>query len=241
MGQQITGLIKENSGKVSIMSRPAADIGKLLEVYFIMGSTNCKFMPQETLKAATEGGITLFQFREKGPGALKGIEKYELAAELQQICNNAGVPFIVNDDVDLAIELNADGVHIGQDDENIETVRKRLGNKIIGVSAHTMEEVKGAVNGGADYIGIGPVYQTATKLDAEEVQGTKLIEAVRNSDFDIPIVGIGGITQSNAAEVTSSGADGVSVITAISHAVDPKKAASEIAEAVSSGKKAYNN
>ncbi|UTR09815.1 thiamine phosphate synthase [Evansella sp. LMS18] len=223
------------------MNKSAADIGKLLEVYFIMGSTNCKLTPYETLKAATEGGITLFQFREKGPGALTGIEKYELAAELQQICNNAGVPFIVNDDVDLAIELNADGVHIGQDDENIETVRKRLGDKIIGVSAHTMEEVKGAVNGGADYIGIGPVYQTATKPDAEEVQGTKLIEAVRNSDFDIPIVGIGGITQSNAEEVTSNGADGVSVITAISHSADPKKAASELAEAVRSGKKAYKN
>ena len=109
------------------MSKTTIDaIRDALKVYFIMGSPNCKENPASVLKEAIEGGITLFQFREKGIGALTDDKKVELAKELQLICKGARIPFIVNDDIGLAIALDADGVHIGQDDEPIKEVRKRL-------------------------------------------------------------------------------------------------------------------
>src|SRR3954447_12015816 len=112
-----------------------------LHVYFIMGSTNCLKNPVEVLKEAIAGGITFFQFREKGEGALTGVEKYRLAKELQSICSESHIPFIVNDDIELALEINADGAHIGQEDEPVKTVRDRIGEgKILGISVHSTEE-----------------------------------------------------------------------------------------------------
>ncbi|MEH7417600.1 thiamine phosphate synthase [Neobacillus drentensis] len=197
-----------------------------LKVYFIMGSPNCLKDPAEVLKEAINGGVTLFQFREKGKGALTGTEKYELAKELQSICKQHQIPFIVNDDIELAMELDADGVHIGQEDEPVKVVRKRIGDhKILGVSVHTSEEAETALNDGADYFGIGPIYPTNSKDDAKPVRGTELIEILRQQGFTTPMVGIGGITSENAAAVVKAGADGVSVITAISQAESPFKAA----------------
>ncbi|MDF2859247.1 MAG: thiE [Neobacillus sp.] len=205
------------------------NLRKALKVYFIMGSVNCRNnKPSEILKEAIVGGITLFQFREKGEGALKGVEKNELAKELQAICRNHQIPFIVNDDIELALAIDADGVHIGQEDESVETVRKQIGKKILGVSVHTIEEAQGAIRDGADYFGIGPVFPTTTKLDAKASQGTKLIEALRAKGYTIPIVGIGGITAVNAPSVVEAGADGVSVITAISQADSPQSAARDL-------------
>jgi thiamine-phosphate pyrophosphorylase len=204
-----------------------------LKVYFIMGSPNCTDKPDRVLKEAIEGGITLFQFREKGIGALTGDAKVELAKELQQICREHQIPFIINDDIDLAIALNADGVHIGQDDEPVEEVRKKVGlDKIIGVSVHSYDEAFTALEGGADYFGIGPVFPTKTKEDAKPSNGTKLIEELRNKGFSIPIVGIGGITTENAGSVIQAGADGVSVITAISHAASVTEAAKNLRKSV---------
>ncbi|MCM3691418.1 thiamine phosphate synthase [Neobacillus niacini] len=203
-----------------------------LKVYFIMGSTNCRENPAQVLREAIEGGITLFQFREKGTGALTGDKKVELARELQQICIEHQIPFIVNDDIDLAIALNADGVHIGQEDEPVEDVRKKIGDKIIGVSVHSYEEATVAAAGGADYFGIGPVFPTKTKKDAKPSNGTKLIEELRERELSIPIVGIGGITADNAGTVIQAGADGVSVITAISHASSVIKAAKALRKSV---------
>ncbi|WP_342430911.1 thiamine phosphate synthase [Neobacillus sp. FSL H8-0543] len=202
------------------------NLRKTLKVYFIMGSVNCKNNnPAEILKEAIAGGITLFQYREKGEGALKGGEKIALAKELKAICRNHQIPFIVNDDIELALLIDADGVHIGQEDESVEAVRKRIGKKILGVSVHTLEEAQAAIREGADYFGIGPVFPTTTKLDAKASQGTKLIEALRAKGYTIPIVGIGGITAENASTVFEAGADGVSVITAISQADSPQSAA----------------
>lgn len=202
------------------------NLQQALKVYFIMGSPNCRKSPAEVLTEAIEGGITLFQFREKGEGALTGNAKYKLAKELQQICQQHQIPFIVNDDLELALQLDADGVHIGQEDEPVHIVREKIGaEKILGVSVHTMEEAVAAKQEGADYYGIGPVFPTATKKDAKPSQGTKLIEKLRIEGFTIPIVGIGGITSDNAACVIEAGADGVSVITAISHAESPLEAA----------------
>lgn len=195
-----------------------------LRVYFIMGSNNCLKDPVEVLKEAIAGGITIFQFREKGEGALTGAEKYSLAKELQRMCKANHIPFIVNDDIELALELNADGVHIGQEDETVKSVRGKIGDKILGVSVHSKEEALAALRDGADYFGIGPVFPTTTKADAKPSRGTILIEALRKDGFNIPIVGIGGITIENAQSVVAAGADGVSVITAISHAESPLEA-----------------
>lgn len=198
----------------------SSQMKELLQVYFVMGSQNCKKSPESTLIEALQGGISLFQFREKGPGSIGGVERLELALRLQQMCREQGVPFIVNDDVNLALAIDADGVHIGQDDEEAAKVRERIGDKILGVSAHSTVEARKAEAQGADYIGVGPIYPTKSKEDAHEVQGPEMIETMRAQGLDIPIVGIGGITLVNAARVLEAGADGVAVISAISHADD---------------------
>jgi len=214
------------------------DLHELLSVYFIMGSPNCKKEPKEVLTEAIAGGITLFQFREKGDGALTGEEKYSFAKELLAICKEHKIPFIVNDDIELALEIAADGVHIGQEDEPVKAVRAMIGDMILGVSVHTEEEAMLALQDGADYFGIGPVYPTKTKEDAKPSKGTSLIEALRKNGYTIPIVGIGGITSENAASVIEAGADGVSVITAISHAKSQRVAAGALINIVEE-KKCY--
>jgi len=209
-----------------------------LRVYFIMGSNNCRKNPLEVLTEAIEGGVTLFQFREKGHGALSGAEKYAFAKELQAICRKYGIPFIVNDDVDLALALDADGVHIGQEDERADIVREKIGDKILGVSAHNLEEAKRAIEQGADYLGVGPIFQTSTKTDAKEAQGVEVLRHLRQQGIAIPIVGIGGITPNNARDVIVAGADGVSVISAVSLADSPKESAQLLARAV---REAFNH
>jgi thiamine-phosphate pyrophosphorylase len=198
----------------------AQQLRDVLKVYFISGSINCHKNPTEVLEDAIKGGITTFQFREKGLGALAGSQKYDLAKALKALCRKNNIPFIVNDDIELALELDADGVHIGQEDEPVGEVRKKIGDKILGVSAHSLAEVDLAIHNGADYLGIGPIFPTSTKEDAKAAAGTKLIEDLRQKGYDIPIVGIGGIKVDNARSVIHAGADGVSVITAISLAED---------------------
>lgn len=192
-----------------------------MQVYFVMGSNNCDRNPEVVLKEALEAGVTCFQFREKGEGAKLGVEKLELGKRLKELCNEYDVPFIVNDDVELALQLDADGVHIGQEDGNITSIQEKIGNeKILGVSTHNVEEALMAVELGADYIGVGPMYFTSTKKDIEEVKGPSVITAIREAGVTLPIVGIGGINTSNAKEVVKAGADGVAVISAISKAED---------------------
>jgi thiamine-phosphate pyrophosphorylase len=207
-------------------------IRELLKVYFIMGSTNCEQDPQKILNDAISGGVTLFQLREKGPQALTGTRRLDFASNLQSICKSHGVPFIVNDDVELALALDADGVHLGQDDESANVVRSQIGARILGVSAHTVEEAQRAIADGADYLGIGPIFPTRSKDDAKAVQGTKLIRMLREQGMDIPIVGIGGITPMNARSVIDDGADGVSVISTISMAESAREAARKLKQAV---------
>jgi len=209
------------------------DLREALRVYFIMGSTNCLKDPVEVLNEAIAGGITLFQFREKGEGALVGSEKYALAKDLQTICRDHQIPFIVNDDIELAVAIDADGVHIGQEDETVKMVREKIGaDKILGVSVHTTEEAMAASQDGADYFGIGPVFPTKTKADAKPSRGTTLIEKLRKDGCRTPIVGIGGITIENARSVIDAGGDGVSVITAISQAESPLEAAKSLRNSV---------
>lgn len=208
------------------------EIEELLQLYFIMGSTNCKKDPEYVLQQAIEGGITLFQFREKGPGALEGREKARLAQKLFRVCKDAGIPFIVNDDVGLAVELDADGIHVGQEDLAANFVRERAGDKILGVSAHTIEEADKAIRDGADYLGLGPIYPTISKDDTRAVSGLAIIDNFRKNGITIPIVGIGGITAANARDVIQAGANGISLISAIAGADDVKMASEELKRAV---------
>ncbi|WP_338469328.1 thiamine phosphate synthase [Niallia sp. XMNu-256] len=209
------------------------DVKNALKVYFIMGSNNCNGRcPKEVLFQAIEGGITMFQFREKGEGSLKGIEKIKLAEELQMICQQANIPFIVNDDIELALLLNADGVHIGQEDEPAQNVREKLRDKIVGISVHNIQEAKQAIKNGADYFGVGPIFPTVTKKDTNKVQGIRIISELRKNGIHIPLVGIGGITTENASSVIKAGADGISIITAISHAENVELAAKKLSESV---------
>jgi thiamine-phosphate pyrophosphorylase len=201
------------------------NISEKLKLYLIMGSNNCEHDPTYVLEQAILGGVTMFQFREKGGGSLQGEAKLELAKRLQSACKRYGVPFIINDDVELAISIEADGVHIGQEDESIETVKERIGQKLVGVSCHNLVEAKRAIKYGADYIGVGPMYPTKTKLDTRSVVGPELIRDFRKADVTIPIVGIGGINRHNSAPVFEAGADGIAVISAISKEADPKQAA----------------
>lgn len=193
---------------------------ELLRMYLVVGSPNCRGAdPLHIVEEALAGGVTLVQFREKGPGALTGEARFALALRLQDACRRKGVPFIVNDDVDLALLIGADGVHIGQDDESAGEVRARIGGRrLLGVSAHTPEEARRAVEQGADYLGIGPIYPTASKADARPVQGTRLLSELRSLGIGVPLVGIGGITAARAGEVVRAGADGVAVISAVTGA-----------------------
>jgi thiamine-phosphate pyrophosphorylase len=200
-------------------------IREKLKLYLVMGSANCPGDPRQVLEEAIRGGITLFQFREKGPGALTGEEKIRLAVDLKEICHRHGIPFIFNDDVDMALEVGADGVHIGQEDLPVALVRKKIGSKILGVSAHNVEEARQAEEAGADYLGVGPMYPTFTKPDIREVRGPVVIEEIRRAGIVLPIVGIGGIGEGKAKAVTDAGADGVAVISAITQARSPYEAA----------------
>jgi thiamine-phosphate pyrophosphorylase len=207
----------------------------LLKLYFIAGSTNCFTEPVRVLVEAIRGGITIFQYREKGEDCLDNFEKLELGKRLQKVCRENGIPFIVNDDIELAMELDADGIHIGQEDEDAAQVRRKIGDKILGVSVHSLEEAETAKLAGADYFGVGPIFPTATKKDTRPVQGTALLEQLK--EFGVPIVGIGGINADNAGAVMDAGADGVSVITAISQAEDVKESAARLKDTLNGGKK----
>ncbi|MED0658009.1 thiamine phosphate synthase [Anoxybacillus ayderensis] len=189
-----------------------------LSLYFVMGSVDCTKDPLAVLDEAIEGGITMFQFREKGKGALAGVEKYRLAEKLFERCLAHNIPFIVNDDVDLALALQADGVHVGQEDEAAERVRDRIGDRYLGVSVHNLNEVKQALSARADYVGLGPIFPTVSKKDAKQACGLAMIKHIRAHEKNVPLVAIGGITQQTAKQVIEAGADGIAVISAICRA-----------------------
>lgn len=207
-------------------------VRRQLQMYLVLGSGNCLAEPAWVVQEALAGGTTMVQFREKGRAALTGAPRIELARRLQDQCRRAGVPFIMNDDVELALELDADGVHIGQDDESADSVRERIGNRILGVSAHTIEEARRAILHGADYLGVGPIYPTISKDDANAVQGPAILHKLRKAGIDVPIVGIGGITMDRVEEVVRAGADGVAVISAVTQAKRIRAAVEELKKKV---------
>lgn len=201
-----------------------------LQLYFIAGTPNVENGDLlAVLEGALKGGITAFQLREKGEGALAGAALKKLAEECQALCQQYNVPFIVNDDVVLALELDADGVHIGQQDGVIAEVRAKLGrHKVLGVSAHTLNDALVASDAGANYVGIGPIYETTTKPDAESVVGPELISQVVRELPGLPVVGIGGISERKVGTVIRAGASGAAVISGITGEKDSEEAARAI-------------
>lgn len=196
------------------------NIRNQLRKYFIMGSQNCNRDPVELLKEAASAGITAFQYREKGDGALTGKAKVELGKQLREICASHHIPFIVNDDIELVEPLDADGIHVGQDDLSVTQIRRMFPDKIIGLSISNMNELNQSSLPFVDYIGAGPMYNTSTKLDAKAAVGVQWIETLRSQFPNLPIVGIGGINTNNAPLVLQAGADGVAVISAIAKATN---------------------
>jgi len=201
---------------------------KQLRKYFIMGSQNCDRDPVETLREAISAGITAFQYREKGDGALTGKTKLELGKMLREICAAHQVPFIVNDDIELVEQLQADGIHVGQEDLSVREVRQMFPDKIVGLSVSNIHELKQSPLSFVDYIGAGPMYDTSTKSDAKSAVGVQWIQFLRMQFPDLPIVGIGGINTQNASLVIQAGADGVSVISAITKAPNIKYAVTKL-------------
>ena len=167
-------------------------------------------------------GVRLFQYRNK-TGSRKAV--YETSRRLANIARDTNATFIVNDYADIALAVDADGVHLGQDDLPIKQARALLGpTKLIGISTHSVGQAQEAENQGADYIGFGPIFPTTTK-DAGEIQGVAGLANIRKS-VTIPIVAIGGIKQENVADVIRVGADCVAIIGAILNAEDLADAAS---------------
>ena len=178
----------------------------------------------EQIKEALESGVTCVQLREKNLDEASFIEE---AKKICVLCRQYNTPFIVNDNVNVAIASNADGIHIGQEDMGLKDVREIVGeNMIIGISAHTVEEAKFAQENGADYIGIGAVFETSTKNDVDVIPYEK-VKSICDA-VDIPKVAIGGINAENILKLKGSGIDGVAVVSAIFGAKDIGKATKEL-------------
>lgn len=176
------------------------------------------------VKESLDGGVTFLQLREK---ELDEVHFLEEAKELQQLCREYQVPFIVNDNVDIAIAMDADGVHVGQSDMEAGDVRAKLGSdKIIGVSAQTVEQAILAEKHGADYLGVGAVFPTGSKDDADDVS-YETLKAICEA-VSIPVIAIGGITQENVKELAGSGICGIAVISAIYAQKDIRKASENL-------------
>jgi len=204
---------------------------ELLKLYFICGTTTCLGKDLYTVvEDALKGGITLFQLREKGEGALEGKDKVELAIKLQELCKKYNVPFIVNDDIELALEIDADGVHVGQDDLGVDEIRKLMPDKIIGLSIGNEEELKQSKVEYVDYVGVGPVYVTQSKDDAGGAIGYEGLELMRRFLPQMPLVAIGGIQTQHIKDVMKTNVDGVSIISAISYSDNIEKTVREMNE-----------
>ena len=179
---------------------------------------------RQQVEDALKGGVTCVQLREK---ELDDAAFLQEAMELSALCRSYGVPFIINDNVEIAIKCHADGIHVGQEDMAAADVRAKVGpDMIIGVSAHSVEEAQLAVAHGADYLGVGAAFSTHTKTDVDVLPEGRLKEIC--DSVDVPVVAIGGIAQSNVAQLAGSGICGVAVISAIYAAKDIQKASADL-------------
>ncbi len=184
-----------------------------------------RFSHVELTELAIAGGADTIQFRSKS-GSVR--EQIETAFAMNKICKKAGIPLIINDRVDVALAVEADGVHLGQDDFPISMARKILGHeRIIGGSAGNMMEAEICLKEGADYIGSGPVYQTGSKKDAGPATGVESFKRLAGK-IPIPFLAIGGVSAGNIQEILNAGAHGAAVISAVCLSDDPESATRDI-------------
>ena len=197
-----------------------------LSLYLIADTAIETKMPFfKVVEEAIAGGVTVVQLRCKNKSR---DEAFDLAHSLRNLTRSYKVPFFINDNVEMVLSVDADGVHLGQTDMKIEEARKIIGSeKIIGLSAHTMDEASEAEKKEVDYIGVGTVYPTSSKSDIRGIIGTDGLRDIRNK-INIPVVAIGGISSVNAASVMATGVNGVAIIAAIMCADSPRQAAQEI-------------
>lgn len=180
------------------------------------------------VEQAIQGGVTLVQLREKD---LSSLEFYNIAVEVKKVTDKYKVPLIINDRLDIALAVDADGVHVGQSDMPALIARKLIGpNKILGVSTATVEESIEAEKNGADYVGVGAVFPTSTKLDARAVT-VDMIKEIKES-IKIPVVAIGGINGNNIQSLKTANIQGVAIISAILGKEDIKKAAENLIQLI---------
>lgn len=189
---------------------------------------------REIIAAAIRGGATMVQHREKNASTRQMIDE---AFVLRDLCREHDVPFIVDDRVDVALAVDADGVHVGQDDMPPSLARRLIGpEKILGVSAENTVQARAAIDAGANYLGIGAVFATSTKSDAGEPLGLDRFAKIARVST-IPVIGIAGINASNAASVIRAGAAGIAVVSAVVSAEDVEAAARELRMIVEQTKK----
>lgn len=186
----------------------------------------------EVVKQWIKAGIKVIQYREKD----KDMKlKYQECKIIRALTKEAGVTFIVNDDIDLAMMVKADGVHIGQDDFPLAAVRQLVGDKmIIGISTHSPEQAQEAVVSGADYIGVGPIFKTSTKKNVCQPVGLEYLKYVVKN-ISLPFVAIGGIKQSNVSEVAACGAKCIALVTEITQAQDMGAKISDLRKMLKNG------
>ena len=195
-----------------------------LSLYLVTDNSDDVEKFLNTIEEGIKGGVTVVQIREK---TAETLDFYELALKVKEITTRYNVPLIINDRVDVALAIDADGVHVGQSDMPCDVTRKLIGkDKILGVSAATIEEAKKAERDGADYIGTGAVFPTATKDDAPSITKEDLKEIVES--INIPVVAIGGINLDNASTLIDTGITGLSVVSAIMSSENPKKSSEEL-------------
>ena len=200
---------------------------RTLRFYFITDDNAFDLRPLEQVKIAIKAGATIIQYRNKS----FGLKSFGEIVAIRELCSKNFIPFMVNDNILLAKSVMADGVHLGQEDEDPEIARQILGSKaIIGVSVHDLKELKNSDLSCCDYIGTGPVFSTATKADAKKVRGLSNLEAVAGKS-PLPVVAIGGINHTNAKSCLDHGAAGVAVISSITRAKDPVQSARQLAAA----------
>jgi thiamine-phosphate pyrophosphorylase len=178
----------------------------------------------QQVEEALRGGVTCVQLREKD---MSDKEFLQEAKEIHALCQQYGVPFIVNDNVEIAVACGAEGIHVGQEDMAAGDVRRRVGDSMmLGVSVHTVEEALDAVRNGADYLGLGAVFPTSTKTDVDQMSNETL-RAICDA-VDVPIVAIGGINSGNIGKLAGSGVDGVALVSAIFSATNIESTCQEL-------------
>jgi len=191
----------------------------------------------EIVQAAIRGGISVVQLREKD---LSTRDFHTEAAQIRELLRSADIPLIINDRIDIALAVDADGVHLGQDDMPVGIARKILGpDRIIGLSLNQLNDINEEAFAFADYLAVSPVFSTATKMDTAAEWGLEGLKKARNLT-DMPLVAIGSIKQENAGEVVMAGADCVAVVTAIVSAEDPEMATRALVATVREAKRASN-